>query len=260
MGEVMRMRLVLKGPERLAADLREKSVETGSLVIGRSADADWVLSDPARIVSKHHCRIERQAGGFFLTDMSTNGVLINSVPLERESAKMLVDGDVLTLGDAIVAVTIEADAASAGPQDGEAVQPAGEDDPFTDGPFAFDEAIADATMAMSREEDEPPSAEGRIAVLQDWWIPEAGTGGHAAAKPVDISGGVAHAPIGHTNGSGETVALPDGGGANLVAEAEGLDVATFAGAVETAVLELSTGERHRFEERLRGLLRKRRAG
>lgn len=248
----MLLRLVLKGPERLATGLREKTVETGALVIGRSDDSDWVLADPERIVSKRHCRIERQAGGFLLTDMSTNGVLVNGVPLGREASRTLVDKDVLTLGDAIIAVAIETEPPGVAPL------PVA-DDPFAEGPFGFDEQAADAVKAAILPDAGPENARDKVAVLQDWWIPTA-DGRHGEPKPVDISGGMGNASIARTNAVGEAIASTADTGTNFAAEALGLDAAVFAKAVETAMLVLSVEEKRRFEGRLVELLRKEKSG
>ena len=254
----MRLRLVLKGPERLMAGLREKTVETGAVVIGRSAEADWVLADPERIVSKRHCRIERQAGGFLLTDMSTNGVLVNGVPLGREASRMLVDRDVLTLGDAVIAIAIETEAPAVAANAGQAVPSAGADDPFAEGPFGFDDLAEQAVESAILPDVTPENARDKVAVLQDWWIPDA-VGRHGEPKSVDIPGGVGDASNANTNAAGETVAL-SGAEANLVAAAGGLDAAAFARAVEAAMSVLSLDEKRKFEGRLRDLLRKERAG
>lgn len=248
----MQLRLVLKGPERLATGLRERTVETGALVIGRSEDADWVLADPERIVSKRHCRIERQAGGFLLTDMSTNGVLVNGVPLGREASRTLVDKDVLTLGDAIIAVAIETAAPGVAPL------PVA-DDPFAEGPFGFDEQAAEAVKAAILPDTAAENARDKVAVLQDWWIPTA-DGRHGEPKPVDISGGMGNASIARTNAAGEAVASIADTGTNFAAEALGLEAAVFAKAVETAMLVLSVEEKRRFEGRLVELLRKEKSG
>ncbi|MCW8856427.1 MAG: FHA domain-containing protein, partial [Kangiella sp.] len=41
-------------------------------VIGRSADSDWILPDPEKIVSSTHAVISFEAGGYSVTDYSTN--------------------------------------------------------------------------------------------------------------------------------------------------------------------------------------------
>lgn len=253
----MRLRLVLKGPERLTAGLREKTVETGALVIGRSEEADWVLSDPERVVSKRHCRIERQAGGFFLTDMSTNGVLINGVPLGREATRMLVDRDVLTLGDAIIAVAIETGTPVQEVTTTQVVVPAG--DPFAEGPFGFDGTVEGAAATAIVPETATENARGKVAVLQDWWIPE-GKGAHGDLKSAEIPEGTGLALNAQASATDVAAAAPVAAEAALVAEAQGLDVTAFAGVVEMAMSVLSMDEKQRFEGRLRELLRKEKVG
>ena len=255
----MRLRLVLRGPERLTAGLREKTIETGAVVIGRSAEADWVLSDPERIVSKRHCRIERQGGGFLLTDMSTNGVLVNGVPLEREASRMLVDKDVLTLGDAVIAVTIETEAPVAESGDGRAASPPAIEDPFAEGPFGFDEMAAEAVKVAVLPDAAAENARGKVAVLQDWWISETASR-DGGPKSVDIPGGMGDASNANTHAAGGASASLVNAEADLVAQAAGLDAVVFAKAVETAMSVLSVDEKRRFERRLRDLLPKERAG
>ena len=44
-------------------------------------DNDWVLPDPERLLSKHHCLIEQRSGAWVLTDTSTNGVYLDNSPV-----------------------------------------------------------------------------------------------------------------------------------------------------------------------------------
>jgi type VI secretion system protein len=77
--------------------------------IGRAQDNDWVLPDPDRYVSSHHCKILFRAGEWVLEDTSTNGVFINGsdTPASVEGAYSLQDGDRLRLGDYEVLVSID---------------------------------------------------------------------------------------------------------------------------------------------------------
>src|SRR3990170_1704162 len=77
--------------------------------IGRAQDNDWVLPDPERYVSSHHCKVEFRAGAWVLEDTSTNGVFINGsdVPASVEGTYSLKDGDRLRLGDYEVLVSID---------------------------------------------------------------------------------------------------------------------------------------------------------
>jgi type VI secretion system protein len=77
--------------------------------IGRAQDNDWILPDPDRYVSSHHCKVEFRAGQWILEDTSTNGVFINGAdtPASVEGAYTLQDGDRLRLGDYEVLVSID---------------------------------------------------------------------------------------------------------------------------------------------------------
>ena len=77
--------------------------------IGRAQDNDWILPDPDRYISSHHCKVEFRAGSWILEDTSTNGVFINGsdVPASVDGAYSLKDGDRLRLGDYEILVSID---------------------------------------------------------------------------------------------------------------------------------------------------------
>jgi type VI secretion system protein len=77
--------------------------------IGRSSDNDWVLPDPDRYVSSHHCKVSFRAGKWILEDTSTNGVFVNGsdTPVSIEGPYTLQDGDRLRLGDYEIIVSID---------------------------------------------------------------------------------------------------------------------------------------------------------
>jgi type VI secretion system protein len=77
--------------------------------IGRAADNDWILPDPDRYISSHHCKVEFRAGHWILEDTSTNGVFINGsdVPASVDGVYSLKDGDRLRLGDYEILVSID---------------------------------------------------------------------------------------------------------------------------------------------------------
>lgn len=77
--------------------------------IGRAQDNDWVLPDPDRYVSSHHCKIHFRAGQWVLEDTSTNGVFVNGsdTPVSIEGPYTLQDGDRLRLGDYELLVSID---------------------------------------------------------------------------------------------------------------------------------------------------------
>ena len=77
--------------------------------IGRAQDNDWVLPDPDRYVSSHHCKLSFRAGSWILEDTSTNGVFVNGAdsPLALEGPYSLQDGDRLRVGDYELLVSID---------------------------------------------------------------------------------------------------------------------------------------------------------
>ncbi|TFY89039.1 type VI secretion system-associated FHA domain protein TagH [Pseudomonas nabeulensis] len=79
----------------------EKSMNQGSMAIGRSSDNDWVLPDPERLVSSQHCVIQYKDGRYYLTDNSTNGVeLVNAgIRMRRGNSELLQNGELIRIGD-----------------------------------------------------------------------------------------------------------------------------------------------------------------
>lgn len=74
------------------------TLSKASIVIGRSAASDIVLSDA--LVSRRHVRLERGAQGYEVTDLgSANGIQVNGVKLARAVLKY---GDVLSIGDSAI--------------------------------------------------------------------------------------------------------------------------------------------------------------
>jgi len=77
--------------------------------IGRAPDNDWVLPDPRRIVSGHHCEIEYRNGSYWLRDTSTNGVYVNESeePVSAGGPLEMQDGDRLRMGDYEFIVSVD---------------------------------------------------------------------------------------------------------------------------------------------------------
>ncbi|MEZ5460064.1 MAG: type VI secretion system-associated FHA domain protein TagH [Steroidobacteraceae bacterium] len=109
----MALRLRIVSEHRRALGQRSSivfGVAGGS--IGRSADNDWVLPDPARFLSGHHARIHFRHGLFLLEDTSTNGTYLNdsSDPIPKQTPWELHNGDILRLGEYEVVVAIDSSA------------------------------------------------------------------------------------------------------------------------------------------------------
>lgn len=98
---------LLRCPDSVVPEQRR--VSGGDFVLGRGADSGWVLSDPDRLLSKHHCVLEFRAGGWQVRDLSLNGTFVNhaQAPLGRDATKPLEDGDRLRLGAYEIEVRME---------------------------------------------------------------------------------------------------------------------------------------------------------
>ena len=98
----MTLTLRIRPFERLApGQPAQHTLEQGRLSIGRGSDNDWVLPDPQRTISKHHCVIEAAADGQWVIDTSTNGVFLNDSdqPIGPAGRQALRHGDRIRIGD-----------------------------------------------------------------------------------------------------------------------------------------------------------------
>lgn len=75
--------------------------------IGRDQYLDWTLPDPDRHISGKHCEVRVQNGEYLLYDISRNGTFLNGQPHRMQSPYRLRTGDRLTIGQYIIAVTVE---------------------------------------------------------------------------------------------------------------------------------------------------------
>lgn len=252
----MKLKLVLKGPDRLMGAQLEKTLEQGSLVVGRSPTADWTLPDPERLISKTHCRIDRDFSGFVVTDTSTNGVHVNEEPVGFGLPRLLANGDVLRLGDAVVLVRI--DDTVVAPTPPAATSPAAAAPvakPLPEGPFGI--AAKPAPKAESPVAPPPPADPATAAVeriLDDWWATDEPLGSPIDPKSVDISPKQSAAAIPVTTSSEDPLPSPSGDVAKLVDSLAGIELTAFARAVDEAAAQLPEGERRKFQGRLRDLL------
>jgi type VI secretion system protein ImpI len=91
-----------------AGDVSERTsvrVEGHDLSIGRAEHCDWVLQ--AHGVSRQHAFVRHLNGLYFLEDRSTNGMLLNGVPLRGGEPVSLNDGDRLQLDTFEILITVE---------------------------------------------------------------------------------------------------------------------------------------------------------
>jgi len=88
-----------------------KVFEAAGGSIGRSEDCDWVLS--ASGVSRVHAMIRYLNGMYFIEDRSTNGMLLNDVPLIKGDPSALSHGDRLLIDTFEVEVSLGSAASDA---------------------------------------------------------------------------------------------------------------------------------------------------
>ncbi|MGI6853544.1 FHA domain-containing protein [Mesorhizobium sp. 1B3] len=247
----MELRLTLKGPERLLGGRREARLRDSALVIGRSPEADWPIPDPERVLSKLHCRIEKDFDGYQLTDMSTNGVKVNEEPVGYGLVRRIENGDVVKLGDAVLLAEIVT--ASAPPAEARTLAPAAPEIGPDDGPFG---GLDGESPAPPKPASVPGERPAKGMVLDDWWGPVDSLAIGNTRKSVDISAQVHEAPIADIHAGKDTLWSHDTGGVSLLRIAAGVDVETLARAVEAAIAVLSVSERGKFTDRLSELLSK----
>ena len=233
----MMLTLLLEGPARMMGSVPTKSLQYGSMVIGRSPTADWVLPDPEKVVSKSHCRVDADIDGFVVTDTSSNGLFVNGEPVGFGISRKLAHGDELRLGDVVVGVRIESPAPDGIDTRLTVVAPG-----WAGGPFAGPppEARPEEARNISR------------TILDDWWKEDAAS---QVPKAVDIPPQAPIAVPEHANvpRDSHTAAVADTAG--FVQMLSTIDSLTLARAVETASATLSEVDRRQFFERLRDVLR-----
>ncbi len=156
---------VLQAPEGVPEiDARRLEPGAGPVSIGRGPDSDWVLPDPERHVSKLHCRIEAGADGFYLVDLSSNGVYFaeDVRPVGRGNRRALDAGDSFRIGDYRIGVGREPGSGEAGPTGSDAAQ-----DGSASG-LPLHEGGISAILAGTSEASEPRAARGLGGPASDW--------------------------------------------------------------------------------------------
>ncbi|MEQ1909213.1 MAG: FHA domain-containing protein, partial [Vicinamibacterales bacterium] len=88
---------MLDGPE----PGRVFTLEKGLVSIGMGNEVDWVIPDPMRRLSRHHCDVVKERRRYFVVDRSTNGTLLNGRTLRPGEPALLRRGDQIGLGGAV---------------------------------------------------------------------------------------------------------------------------------------------------------------
>lgn len=94
-------------PTYIPKEERSKFVEKTIFRIGRDSDNDWIIVCPNRLISRHHCVIERIRNTFTINDLSKNGVFINNspAPIGPGNSGILNDGDILNLSGVKISIS-----------------------------------------------------------------------------------------------------------------------------------------------------------
>jgi type VI secretion system FHA domain protein len=81
--------------------------------IGRATSSGLVLDDASKNISRTHARVDFQNGAYCLTDLGSNPSFVNERPLGNGRHVALGNGDILSIGDYLIRVSISNETAAA---------------------------------------------------------------------------------------------------------------------------------------------------
>ncbi|BAI74045.1 FHA domain-containing protein (plasmid) [Azospirillum sp. B510] len=263
----MRLLLMLDGrpPQGLAG---EAVFGMAGGTIGRASSCDWVLRDPARLISARHAVVTFENGRFFLVDTSSNGILYNNVrPVGRSNRVQLSSGDRLAIGPFRILARLEDDGTAELPETALAAwSPTAADPGLGDAPGPGSIQRIDPLEALSPPSDDPAPATGgaipddfdpladilraetplprRQAVLQPLAVPPARPGNTVPAPPnphplPQAVTPAAPSPADGLAGAERLIPSPDGigfGGRAILPEARRAAPVTVLDAVQASAL------------------------
>ena len=85
----------------------EFTIDKRGFDFGRDQHLDWTLPDRNRVISGKHCEVRFYDGAYWLTDTSTNGTYLNGAAKRMQSPYRLADGDRLSVGEYVLAVSVK---------------------------------------------------------------------------------------------------------------------------------------------------------
>ncbi|UJF20479.1 type VI secretion system-associated FHA domain protein TagH [Shewanella sp. OMA3-2] len=110
MDDVKEMELTLEivSYHRLSPEQITIKNVTQSLTMGRAETCDWYLPDPEKVVSGTHARISKREDGFYIEDLSTNGLYVNRAvdALGTKALHRIDHQDLFTFGDYEVSASL----------------------------------------------------------------------------------------------------------------------------------------------------------
>lgn len=159
-----------------------RSFERQDAVIGRGAQCDWILPDPANHLSKRHCVISFTGSGCVVTDTSTNGVFLNDdQALGNGNSAPVADGDRLCLGDYVLEARITAAAERT------TNVPVDRDDPFGIADYRNDAAGTPRPAAEPFASLLPQSRTSESGEAHSLWPGQAANEWRGPAMPDDVA-------------------------------------------------------------------------
>jgi type VI secretion system protein len=134
-----------------------KVIQQEKVTLGRGESNTFVLPDSHKWISNHHATIDYDAPDYFITDTSTNGLLINQAtkPLGRDNRAKLNHGDQIHIGDYVIEVKLVDEVLPIIKSISDFGNNLTEDKSFNTSDDPFAELAAKAINNLSKENDEP---------------------------------------------------------------------------------------------------------
>ncbi|MCB4805507.1 type VI secretion system protein ImpI [Methylobacterium brachiatum] len=148
--------------------------------IGRDQYLDWTLPDPDRVISGKHAEIRHRDGGFWLRDVSRNGVFVNRNAQRLQEAYQLKDGDRIQIGQYVILARIDGAAAHA--QASPSVRPAAAQD--------YWDVAAETPSVPSHHLRSPDALRPVRPDFVDWLVDLPEPAGLAGTRPSEGPGAV----------------------------------------------------------------------
>ena len=146
---------------RAGDEIDSITIKHSTATIGRNSDNTVELEDSRRYISGHHASIDYRAPDYYITDMSTNGVLINNaiLPVGNGNSIKLSDGDHLHIGDYTLIVRIDGKQQQVGLSSGSLTDEAlnFSDDPFAELDTDLVQKMIDENQLMPEQESDSSS-------------------------------------------------------------------------------------------------------
>lgn len=175
----MELILDMVGSEQFVSGMPvTKTFRQAGGIIGRAEDCDWVIPDRKRVVSGRHAQVSFENGAFYLTDTSSNGILLKpgNTPLPKGQPQRIEHGTLFALGDFEIRARVVQDPAVFSedlgrPQDAGSIIP---DDAFLD---------LDPLHALDQQEEMYAAGDDLAAFSQ---LPEAEPAQAADYAPINM--------------------------------------------------------------------------